>query len=59
MPRMPKYLKKEWEIFLDDRGRKKYNDLCRKCERSCKQSFRVQVIECPLFSSKRRRSHNE
>ena len=28
MPRMPKYLKKEWAFFLDERGRKKYNELC-------------------------------
>ena len=39
MPRMPKYLKREWAFFLDERGRKKYNELCRKCERSCKKSF--------------------
>ena len=32
MPRMPKYLKREWAFFLDERGRKKYNELCRKCE---------------------------
>ena len=32
MPRMPKYLKREWAFFLDERGRKKYNALCRKCE---------------------------
>ena len=25
MPRMPKYLKREWAFFLDERGRKKYN----------------------------------
>ena len=28
MPRMPKYLKREWAFFLDERGRKKYNELC-------------------------------
>ena len=39
MPRMPKYLKREWAFFLDERGRKKYNELCRKCERSCKQEL--------------------
>ena len=39
MPRMPKYLKEEWAFFLDERGRKKYNEFCRKCERSCKQRF--------------------
>ena len=54
MPRMPKYLKREWAFFLDERGRKKYNELCRKCERSCKQSFRATVIQCPHYLSKRR-----
>ena len=44
MPRMPKYLKREGAFFLGDCGRKKYNPLCRKCERSCKQSFRAVVI---------------
>ena len=52
MPRMPKYLKREWAFFLDERGRKKYNELCRKCERSCKQSFRADLIACPHFSRK-------
>lgn len=28
-PRMPKYLKREWAFFLDERGRKKYNELMR------------------------------
>ena len=54
MPRMPKYLKEELAFFLDERGRKKYNELCRKCERSCKQSFRTTVIQCPHYLSKRR-----
>ena len=27
MPCMPKYLKREWAFFLDERGRKKYNEL--------------------------------
>ena len=30
MPSMPKYLKREWAFFLDKRGRKKYNELCKK-----------------------------
>ena len=40
--------------FTGLRGRKKYNELCRKCERSCKQSFRAAVIQCPHYLSKRR-----
>ena len=52
MPRMPKYLKEEWAFFLDERGRKKYNELYMKCERSCKQSFRAAVIQCSYYLSK-------
>ena len=44
---MLKYLKKEWAFFFDERGSKKYNELCRKCGRSCKQSFRATVILYP------------
>lgn len=30
-----------------------YNDLCRKCQHECKQSFRAVVIDCPHYLSKR------
>ena len=53
MPRMPKYLKREWAFFLGDCRQKKYNPLCRKRERSCKQSFRAVVILCTQYKSKR------
>nr|DAN11875.1 MAG TPA: hypothetical protein [Caudoviricetes sp.] len=35
-PRMLKYLKEEWAIFLDDRGRKRYNEFCRKSSRQAR-----------------------
>ena len=53
IPRVPKYQKEEWAFFLDSNGRKAYNDLCKKCVRECKQSFRVIVIYCPKYHSKR------
>ena len=53
MPRMSKKLKQEWSFFLNDRGRKAYNTLCRNCVFPCKQSFRAIVIECPHYCSKR------
>lgn len=53
MPRMSKKRKREWAFFLNDRNRITYNDLCRKCRRPCKQSFRALVIDCPLYYSKR------
>ena len=41
MPRMSKKRKLELSFFLNDRGRVAYNDLCRKCQHKCKQSFRA------------------
>ena len=35
MPRMPKKRKLELSFFLNERGRVTYNDLCRKCQRTC------------------------
>lgn len=55
MPRMPKRDKEEWAFFLSDKGRITYNELCRKCERDCKQSFRAVIISCPEYDSKRRK----
>ena len=57
LPRMSKKQKLEWSFFLNDRGRKVYNRLCRKCEHDCKQSFRAIVIECPQYLSKRRKKY--
>lgn len=53
MPRMSKSKKLEWSFFLNDRGRKAYNTLCRRCVHDCKQSFRAVVVICPHYRSKR------
>lgn len=53
MPRMSKKLKKELAFFLNDRGCRSYNGLCRKCQHGCKQSFRAVMIDCPRYQSKR------
>lgn len=55
MPRMSKQKKEEWDFFLDEYGRITYNELCRKCDRECKQSFRAVIISCPEYNSKRRK----
>ena len=55
MPRMSKRDKEELAFFLNDRGRISYNELCRKCEHYCKQSFRAVVVRCPIYESKRRK----
>lgn len=45
--------KAEWAFFLGENGRRQYNRLCVGCVRDCKQSFRAEVIACPLYCSKR------
>ena len=55
MPRMSKQKKKEWDFYLNENGRISYNELCRKCDHECKQSFRAVIISCPEYSSKRRK----
>ena len=52
MPRMSKKRKLELSFFLNDRGRVAYNDMCRKCQHECKQSFRAVAIDCPYYLSK-------
>ena len=59
MPRMSKSKKLEWSFFLNDRGRKAYNTLCRRCVHDCKQSFRVNLISCPGFFRKEQRGQLE
>ena len=48
---------KKWRLelafFLGENGRRQYNRLCKKCVYGCKQSFRVCLIFCPHYSSKR------
>ena len=59
MPRMSKKRKQEWALFLNERNRITYNELCRKCSNDCKQSFRCIVVLCPKYLSKRRTKNNE
>lgn len=58
MPRMSKKRKQEWALFLNARNRITYNELCRRCANACKQSFRVTVMECPNYLSKRKGEAN-
>ncbi len=58
MPRMSKKRRLEWSFFLNYRNRITYNDLCRGCTHSCKQSFRAVIILCPHYYSKRRKKED-
>ena len=52
IPRMTKSKKSEWSLFLNERNRICYNELCRRCVNSCKQSFRAVVISCNYVSKR-------
>ena len=52
IPRMTKSKKSEWSLFLNERNRICYNELCRRCVKSCKQSFRAMVISCNYVSKR-------
>lgn len=43
----------EWSFFLGENGRRQYNKVCLGCAHGCKQSFRVVLIACPRYLSKR------
>ena len=52
MPRMTQKRKQELTLFLNERDRVEYNSLCRRCVHSCKQAYKVLVIECGRYLSK-------
>ncbi len=37
------------KFFLDENRKKKYAPLCEQCQKTCKQSFRAEILSCPLF----------
>ena len=51
MPRehATKKFKEEWAFYINDKGWIQYNDICKGCKKDCKQSFRVTVMQCPLY----------
>lgn len=54
MAKLSKRAKQEWDFFINpETGRRKYNSLCRKCKNKCKQSYKVIVVICPNYQSKR------
>ncbi|MCD7873174.1 MAG: hypothetical protein LUG21_07775 [Clostridiales bacterium] len=56
MPRLSKGQKQEWTFFIEPKtGRRRYNELCRKCIHNCKQSFRAIIVCCPNFKAKRQK----
>ena len=58
MPRMSKKRKHELSFYLNDRGRVTYNELCRKCQHGCKQSFRAVVTAPVIYPNEQRKRRN-
>ena len=54
MPRLSKRAKLEWSFFIGKNGRRQYNEVCRHCQRDCKQSFKAEIVVCPVYHSKRK-----
>jgi hypothetical protein len=51
---MSKRDKLEWSYYINPKSRRRqYNALCRDCVRDCKQSYRMTIIECRNYASKR------
>ena len=45
-----------WVFFIDPNTRKrKFFPGCRRCMRSCKQSYRAKVVECPRYATRKKR----
>ena len=47
MPRMSKKRKQEWALFLNDRNRITYNELCKKCSNECNSDGSVDYVVWP------------
>ena len=53
MPKLSKRDRQLWAFYLDPiTGKRRYNDVCRRCIRVCKQSFRAALITCPRYISR-------
>ena len=59
MLKLPTLFRKDWAFFLNDRGRRSYNEICLHCMRKCKQSFRAAILKCPKYISERSENQND
>jgi len=50
MPRMSNKRRLEMSMFINSKGRIKYNRLCKACTRDCKQSHKALIIDCPKYT---------
>lgn len=43
------------DFMLNENHEIQYNAVCTKCRNTCKQSYKCQIIECPLYAGRRQR----
>jgi hypothetical protein len=48
----PSAKSREWEFFRDESGRIAFNPKCNECAKNCKQSYRAELVRCPVFVKK-------
>ena len=48
----PSAKSREWEFFRDESGRIAFNPKCNECVKNCEQSFRAELVRCPVFVKK-------
>ena len=53
MPRITKQRKQEEILFLGEGNRARHNEQCNKCVHNCKQGYKVILVVCVKFTSKR------
>ena len=49
--RSQKFFREE-SLFLNEKGRMSYNEICTRCANSCKQSHIATLIHCPRYASR-------
>ncbi len=48
----PSAKSREWVFFRDESGRIAFNPKCNECAKNCKQSYRAELVRCPVFVKK-------
>ena len=45
----------EMAFFRKPSGKIAFNDVCKHCANQCKQSYKVEILRCPLYENKDRK----
>lgn len=42
------------DFMMNESHEIQYNEVCLECRNACKQSYKCQIVECPLYAAKRK-----